>query len=134
MTGPTAPPAAPGRVAVLAGAVALVVGGCQGAYDVPLPGGVAGHGDIYRVTVQFADVLDLVPQSAVKVGDVSVGSVEKVTLDGWTARVTVRLLDSVRLPDNATAELKQTSLLGEKYVSLAAPTNARRSAGWATVT
>ncbi len=27
------------------------------------------------------------------------------------------------LPDNATAELKQTSLLGEKYVALAAPTD-----------
>ena len=83
------------------------------------PAGSPSHGDIYRVTVQFADVLDLVPQSAVKVGDVTVGSVEKITLDGWTARVTVRLKDSVSLPDNATAELKQTSLLGEKYVSLA---------------
>jgi phospholipid/cholesterol/gamma-HCH transport system substrate-binding protein len=101
--------------------LALLLTGCQGAYDLPLPGGVASHGDIYRVTVEFADVLDLVPQSAVKVGDVTVGSVEKITLDGWTARVTVRLLDTVQLPDNATAELKQTSLLGEKFVSLQAP-------------
>ena len=104
--------------------MALLLGGCQGAYDVALPGGVAGRGDIYRVTVQFADVLDLVPQSAVKVGDVTVGSVEKIALDGWTARVTVRLEDSVKLPDNATAELRQTSLLGEKFVSLQAPTDA----------
>ena len=111
-------------LAVAAAATALTLGGCQGAYDVALPGGVASRGDIYRVTVQFADVLDLVPQSSVKVGDVTVGSVERIRLDGWTARVTVRLKDSVQLPDNATAELKQTSLLGEKYVSLAAPTDA----------
>ncbi len=111
-------------LAVALAPVLLVLAGCQGAYDIALPGGVAGHGDIYRVTVQFADVLDLVPQSAVKVGDVTVGSVEKITLDGWTAQVTVRLLDSVHLPDNATAELKQTSLLGEKYVSLQAPPGA----------
>jgi phospholipid/cholesterol/gamma-HCH transport system substrate-binding protein len=111
------------RAAALLLVGAVVLTGCQGAYDIALPGGVAGHGDIYRVTVEFADVLDLVPQSAVKVGDVTVGSVQDITLDGWTARVVVRLKDSVRLPDNATAELKQTSLLGEKYVSLQAPTD-----------
>jgi phospholipid/cholesterol/gamma-HCH transport system substrate-binding protein len=113
--------------AVLASAAAatlVALAGCQGAYDVALPGGVASRGDIYRVSVQFADVMDLVPQSSVKVGDVTVGSVERISLDGWTARVTVRLKDSVQLPDNATAELKQTSLLGEKYVSLAPPADA----------
>ncbi|GAB3595834.1 hypothetical protein GCM10027446_21760 [Angustibacter peucedani] len=110
-------------VAALAPLLVLLAG-CQGAYDVALPGGVASRGDIYRVTVQLADVLDLVPQSAVKVGDVTVGSVEKITLDGWTAQVVVRLKNSVELPDNATAELKQTSLLGEKYVSLEQPADA----------
>ncbi|MDQ1619446.1 MAG: phospholipid/cholesterol/gamma-HCH transport system substrate-binding protein [Actinomycetota bacterium] len=106
---------------VLAAGVALT--GCQGVFDLPLPGGAARGSDVYRVTVEFADVLDLVPQSAVKVNDVAVGAVEKVTLDGWHARVRVRLLNSVKLPDNAVAELRQTSLLGEKFVSLAPPTN-----------
>ena len=36
-------------------------------------------------------MLDLVPQSAVKVDDVTVGSVEKIELNGWTARVHLRL-------------------------------------------
>jgi phospholipid/cholesterol/gamma-HCH transport system substrate-binding protein len=98
-----------------------VLTGCQGAYDLPLPGGAAMGGDTYRVTVEFADVMDLVPQSAVKVDEVTVGKVDKIAVDGWTARVTVRLKDSVRLPANATAELKQTSLLGEKYVELSPP-------------
>jgi phospholipid/cholesterol/gamma-HCH transport system substrate-binding protein len=95
--------------------------GCQGIYDLPLPGGAAGGGDVYRVTAEFADVLDLVPQSSVKVNQVTVGTVEKIELNGWTARVTVRLPKSVRLPDNAVAELRQTSLLGEKYVQLEPP-------------
>ena len=95
---------------------------CQGAYDLPLPGGAAGGSDVYRVTAEFADVLDLVPQSSVKVNQVTVGTVEKIELKGWTARVTLRLPNSVKLPDNAIAELKQTSLLGEKYVQLAPPT------------
>jgi phospholipid/cholesterol/gamma-HCH transport system substrate-binding protein len=80
-------------------------------------------GKSYQVTVQFADVMDLVPQSAVKVDEVTVGRVERIAVDGWTARVTVRLKDSVQLPANATAELKQTSLLGEKYVALSPPEN-----------
>lgn len=94
---------------------------CEGAYDIPLPGGAAGGSDVYRVTVEFRDVLDLVPQSAVKVNDVTVGAVEDIALDGWHARVRLRLEDSVRLPDNAVAELRQTSLLGEKFVSLGPP-------------
>lgn len=106
---------------VAALAMATTMTACEGVYDLPLPGGAAGGDDVYRVTIEFADVLDLVPQSAVKVNDVTVGAVEDVALDGWHADVRVRLLDSVRLPDNAVAELRQTSLLGEKFVSLGPP-------------
>jgi phospholipid/cholesterol/gamma-HCH transport system substrate-binding protein len=106
---------------VLVVATLLGVSGCQGAFDLPLPGGAANRGDIFRVTAEFGDVLDLVPQSSVKVDQVTVGSVEKIELNVWTARVTLRLPKNVDLPDNAVAELKQTSLLGEKYVQLSAP-------------
>jgi phospholipid/cholesterol/gamma-HCH transport system substrate-binding protein len=99
----------------------VALSGCQGVLDLPLPGGAAQGGDVYRVTVEFRDVLDLVPQSAVKVNDVTVGAVDKITLDGWHAQVRLRLRNSVKLPDNAVAELRQTSLLGEKFVSLSPP-------------
>ena len=75
----------------------------------------------YEVIVEFRDVLDLVPQSTVKVDDVSVGMVEDVELDGYTARVTLPLHEDVELPGNAEATIRQTSLLGEKFVSLAPP-------------
>jgi phospholipid/cholesterol/gamma-HCH transport system substrate-binding protein len=71
-------------------------------------------------------VLDLVPQSVVKVNDVSVGKVEKIDLaggtGGWHAVVTVKLRRDVKLPDNAVATIGQTSLLGEKFVALSNPT------------
>jgi phospholipid/cholesterol/gamma-HCH transport system substrate-binding protein len=108
--------------AVVLGSLAL--GGCS-AYDLPLPGGAGTGDDSYTVTAEFADVLDLVPQSSVKVNQVTVGSVEDIQVTGWTATVRLRLPRAVVLPDNATAELKQTSLLGEKYVALAAPTDAK---------
>ncbi|HYO19361.1 MAG TPA: MCE family protein [Dermatophilaceae bacterium] len=112
------------RAMAVAAAMVLTMSltACQGVYDLPLPGGAAAGGDVYQVTAEFADVLDLVPQSSVKVNQVTVGTVEKIELNGWTARVTVRLPTSVKLPDNAIAELKQTSLLGEKYVQLERPT------------
>lgn len=130
MTGPR--PAGPPRrrprtiaLAALTAAAALLLAGCRfdGLYGVPLPGGAAQGADVYHVTVEFADVLDLVPQSAVKVNDVTVGAVEKIDLDGWHAKVRLRIENSVRLPDNAVADLRQTSLLGEKYVALSAPTD-----------
>ncbi|MET7497858.1 MCE family protein [Streptomyces sp900116325] len=114
------------KVGVVAWAAvgSLLLSGCEfnGWYDVQLPGGAAADGHTYHVTVEFRDVLDLVPQSAVKVNNVTVGAVEQVELDGWHARVRLRVADSVKLPANAVAELRQTSMLGEKYVALSAPT------------
>ena len=109
------------RTALTATVLAGSLTACEGIYDLPLPGGAATGSDAYHVTVEFADVLDLVPQSAVKVNDVTVGAVDGVELDGWHARVSLRLRKSVQLPDNAIAELRQTSLLGEKFVSLSPP-------------
>ncbi|GLZ76842.1 ABC transporter substrate-binding protein [Actinorhabdospora filicis] len=102
-------------LAVLA-PVALVLSGCS---SMPLPGGAGAGG--YAVTIEFADVLDLVANSAVKVNDVTVGNVEDIEAEGWTAKVTVRVDEDVKLPANATAALRQTSLLGEKFIALSPP-------------
>ncbi|GAA3540034.1 hypothetical protein AFL01nite_29430 [Aeromicrobium flavum] len=107
-------------VAVVA-PLALVSGCVSSVGDLPLPGGADLGDDPYTVVIEFQDVLDLVPQSAVKVNDVSVGRVTKVELDGWRAKVTVKLNGDVDLPDQAVASIRQTSILGEKFVSLAPP-------------
>jgi phospholipid/cholesterol/gamma-HCH transport system substrate-binding protein len=109
----------------LAGCTALT--GCQfkGAAAIPLPGGEGGGKGAYKVTIEFPDVLDLVPQSAVKVNDVTVGSVTSIEVgsnQSYSARVRVRIRKDVVLPANAHASLRQTSLLGEKFVSLDPPT------------
>jgi len=124
------------RLRLLALLTALLVSGCSsvgtdGIYDMPLPGGADLGDHPYRVTVQFADVLDLVPQAAVKVDDVVVGRVESIGLggaDGWTAQVTLAVNGDVRLPGDAVASLRQSSLLGEKFVELAAPEESSASA------
>jgi phospholipid/cholesterol/gamma-HCH transport system substrate-binding protein len=115
------------RYAPLVAAVAVLAAstGCKGVFGVDLPGGAA-HGPTYHVTVLFDDVLDLVPQSAVKVDDVSVGDVDSIDLDASTFKAKVRLTirKSVHLPANAVARVRQTSLLGEKFVELGPPTEA----------
>ncbi|HEY3608982.1 MAG TPA: MCE family protein [Pseudonocardiaceae bacterium] len=112
--------------ACLAG-VALLAGcqGFQGAYSLPLPGGADLGSHPYTLHAEFADVLDLVPQSTVKVNDVAVGKVDSISLNkaNWTADVTLSVNGDVKLPANADADLRQSSLLGEKYISLVAPEN-----------
>jgi phospholipid/cholesterol/gamma-HCH transport system substrate-binding protein len=114
------------RLAAAAAAVVLL-GGCgfRGASSLTLPGGADVGDDPYTVQVEFLDVLDLVPQSGVRVADVPVGRVESIELDenDWTALVTITVNGDVELPANAVAAIQQSSLLGEKYVELAPPGN-----------
>ncbi|WP_370942937.1 MCE family protein [Amycolatopsis sp. cg5] len=111
---------------VLAGVLSLAAcssGGFSGMYNASLPGGADLGEHPYRITAQFSDVLDLVPQASVKVNDVAVGRVEKIELspDTHSALVTLLVNGDVPLPSNAGAELRQSSLLGEKFVDLHPP-------------
>jgi phospholipid/cholesterol/gamma-HCH transport system substrate-binding protein len=115
-------------MAVLATA-ALTLSGCGlgavsgGVYEAPLPGGADVGEDPITLSAEFSDVLDLVPQSSVKIDNVAVGRVSKIRLteDGRSARVSLVVNDDVELPAGTTARLQQTSLLGEKYVALIRP-------------
>ena len=94
-------------------AASLTLSACEfDVYSLPLPGGPDTGDDPITVTAMFADVLDLVPKSTVKINDITVGAVTDVDLDGYTALVTMELQNDVDLPDDAVARLRQTSLLG----------------------
>ncbi|MGO4257269.1 MCE family protein [Marmoricola sp. RAF53] len=111
------------RVAALI-ALVLAVSSCKfdGAYDLPLPGGKAvSKGDAIEITAEFTDALNVVPRTAVMVDDVPVGQVSEVERTGWNAKITMLVRKDLDLPANTTADIRQTSLLGEKYVALLAP-------------
>jgi phospholipid/cholesterol/gamma-HCH transport system substrate-binding protein len=111
------------RALALSLVMVLTLGACDfSVYSLPLPGGADVGDHSYTVDIEFRDVLDLVPQSAVKVDEVTVGKVDGVRLEGYTAVVTVRINGDVVLPENSIATIRQTSLLGEKFVDLAPPT------------
>lgn len=111
-------------VLVLAGTFAA---GCgfSGISDVPLPGGADLGSHPFTVRIEFTNVLDLAPQSLVKLNNVTVGRIDTIQLRGWHALVTCRVRGDVELPDNATARIEQTTLLGEKFIELAGPMNER---------
>nr|WP_051023075.1 MCE family protein [Nocardia pneumoniae] len=111
--------------ALALGLSAALVTSCaaDGIYSVPLPGGADVGEHPIHIDIQFDDVLDLVPQSAVKVDGVPVGRVEEITIgkDQWTATVRTVVQSSVDLPANARAEVRQSNLLGEKFIELSRP-------------
>jgi phospholipid/cholesterol/gamma-HCH transport system substrate-binding protein len=110
----------PRALAALLLICAVALTGCRGLTDVRLPGGNAGE-DPYTVNVIFDDVLNLEQQAAVRVNDVAVGDVSKVRIQGFKAKVTLRIRKDIVLPKNTFAELRQTSLFGEKFVALGPP-------------
>ena len=114
-----------GLAAVFAVLGSGLTSGCEfeGAYDLPLPGSPVDADHSYEVTAEFADILNIVPRSPVMVDDVTVGEVVEVDRVGWHAQVTLRIRDDVVLPDNAIADIRQVSLLGEKYVALEPPSD-----------
>jgi phospholipid/cholesterol/gamma-HCH transport system substrate-binding protein len=116
------------RRTVVIGSGAALLAGCSfgGLNSIDMPG-TAGHGKgSYTITVELPDVATLPQNSPVMVDDVTVGSVsgvEAVQRDDGTffAAVKLSLDGNVDLPDNSTATVAQTSLLGSQHVELARP-------------
>jgi len=82
-----------------------------------------GSGTI-TATAVFSDVSDLVAGAPVQFANISVGSVKSITLDGDKARVTLSIQKSADVPADVSAQLQQTTILGEHYVSLVSPDDA----------
>jgi len=111
-----------GLVAIGSAAM-LTVTGCafSGLNSLPLPGAVGrGPGaNIYHV--QIANVGTLESNSPVMIDDVVVGSVGKMTVQGWHADVEVSVKPGTVVPANAVASVGQTSLLGSMHLELNPP-------------
>ncbi|MEZ0381521.1 virulence factor Mce family protein [Mycobacterium sp. pW045] len=115
------------RVAsTVVGCIAVVaLSGCgwRGLNSLPMPGTEGRAPGAFTIRAQLPEVNRLEPNSRVRVGDVTVGSVTKIERQGWHALLTMRLNPDVDLPANATVALGQTSLLGSLHIELAAPTD-----------
>ncbi|WP_225732381.1 MULTISPECIES: MlaD family protein [unclassified Nocardia] len=84
-------------------------------------------GPTYRVRIQFANTLNLPAQAKVMANGVHVGDVRAVTVVGPTPTgpgyvdADVDITDSVQLPADTTAQLRQNTVLGDIFIELSAP-------------
>ena len=109
---------------VIAVAVLVGVSGCgdwRGLNTLPMPGTQGGGDGAFVIQAQLPDVNNIQPNSRVRVGDVNVGTLTKIERQGWHALVTMRLNHDVVLPENSTATIGLTSLLGSLHIELAPP-------------
>jgi phospholipid/cholesterol/gamma-HCH transport system substrate-binding protein len=102
-------------------AILATVAGCgwRGLNSLPLPGTQGDGPGSFVIQAQLPDVHNIQQNSRVRVGDVTVGNVTKVEQQGWHALLTMRLDGDVDLPENVTAKIGQTSLLGSLHIELA---------------
>ncbi|HWS92615.1 MAG TPA: MCE family protein [Mycobacterium sp.] len=103
--------------------VMLAATGCafNGLNSLPLPGAVGrGPGaDVYHV--EIANVVTMEPNSPVMIGDVIVGSISKMRVQGWHANLDISVRPGTVIPANAVASVGQTSLLGSMHLELNPP-------------
>jgi len=114
-------------IAILAGV--SVAGGCG--FDpaqVKVPGTRVG-GPTYTLRIEFPNALNLPPGAKVIANGVLVGNLDHLDLvePGTDSKAkgfvvaTVDITDSVRLPANVTAELRQATPLGDVHIALTSP-------------
>lgn len=107
-------------------ATGAMLAGCakwEGVNSLPLPGTEGDGPGSYEVRAQMPNVVNVQGNQRVRVGDVTVGRVTGIERQGWHALVTMRINGGIDLPENATATVGQTSLLGTLHIELAAPTD-----------
>ena len=66
----------------------------------------------------FEQVGDLPRAANVQSRDVEIGSVKKIELDGWNAKVSMCIDTGRNVPADVHAVVRTTSLLGEKFIDL----------------
>ncbi len=77
--------------------------------------------DTYRVNARFSNVADLKTRSPVKIGGVTVGLVEKITLDPVTFEAIVDMQIDQRfsdIPNDSSASILTSGVLGDRYIGL----------------
>jgi len=111
--------------AAAATGVLLAASGCSTTMkDLPIPGtGVSG--DKIEIKAKFDEALNLAQGAPVKVNGVDSGKVTSITIDDYTAVVTMDVRTDAKLHEGATARLRYTTPLGELFVDVTNPADGK---------
>lgn len=123
-------------IRAVAAALAIVltsaVSGCASLSPTKLPSAQTFRSG-WTMKVDFATVVNLPDQSKVTINGIDGGVVKSSKIVGKNAEVTLLINDDMTVSADATAEIRQDTLLGDTYVSLTNPSmgtaNALRHGG-----
>lgn len=107
------------RLVVVLVIMTVVMAGCGGTPRMPLLG--QSSGGTYEIEIEFASVLNIPDGAKVLFNGNQVGQLDSVSLGVTTATTRVSISNGVTLAANTTAELRQTTLLGDLYIALIPP-------------
>ncbi|MEE9239585.1 MAG: outer membrane lipid asymmetry maintenance protein MlaD [bacterium] len=72
----------------------------------------------YNLTAKFTTVTGLRTGASVEMAGVKIGWVDKISLSGEDALVTIRINQSVKLTRDSIASIRTKGILGDKYIRL----------------
>jgi phospholipid/cholesterol/gamma-HCH transport system substrate-binding protein len=72
----------------------------------------------YRVYALFDKAGGIKPGSVVEIAGVDIGVVEKIELEDYQAKLTLKIRKDIKLQEDAIASIKTKGLIGEKYVEI----------------
>ena len=74
----------------------------------------------YNISLIFGSTSGLKNGDEVKISGISVGKITKLDLDvdDYNARVMVKLFDKIKIPDDSSARITSSSLLGGNYLDI----------------
>ncbi len=72
----------------------------------------------YNLTAKFTTVTGLRTGASVEMAGVNIGWVDKISLSGEDALVTIRINQSVKLTRDSIASIRTKGILGDKYIRL----------------
>lgn len=88
-----------------------------GYQDLPLPG-AGTSGPTYRISAEFADVLNLSDGAPIKIGGLPVGRVHDIRVDGMQAIADLDIEQRFKIPQGSIARLRYDTPLGEMFVDI----------------
>ncbi|MFT4201226.1 MCE family protein [Gordonia sp. (in: high G+C Gram-positive bacteria)] len=101
--------------------VGLVGCGFGGANTLPVPG-APGTGDgSYRVSAIIPTAAGLVTNAPIMLDDATIGSIGKISVDDWNARVEMRMNKGAQIPEGSHVMIGMTSVLGSSHLQILQP-------------
>lgn len=103
---------------VLVGIFAVVVLAIFAYGAVRLGPGALRREQLKTMVIYVPSAAGLYKDSAVRIAGVQVGLIKEITLEGGHARIEVKLRQDVQLYPNASATVKTSGLLGDRYIEI----------------